>query len=375
MGLSTTSNGSWAPSPGRRLAALKLSPSASKPMRMALGQNTRLPAPGRYPVPGHHRKQVVERAWDGEVWLPEFQPAPADTRLPHYKRHFFGFLRGAGWKLALALVACLGIAGALWAQDTDASVVSGIQLLLPVFSLAATAITMLALLYFLDRRVGFDRIAPARRREIFRWGLASGVVGFAVSFAVEVGVPELFGSSVKDNGWSVLAGPAEETGKLLIPVVLWLRGRFRLPREGYLLVLVSACSFGVLEGFEYAFGPDNWQPARPLLEILHPLLTGFAAAVAWQAAWKRDSIFTGAAIGAWFVAMLAHSTNDFIVLDESAAKALSGITIFVVVLMYLLQKHSACQLVPPDNVGSVSPRWRPVAPRHSGDDHRGLRHS
>ncbi|HTT95481.1 MAG TPA: PrsW family glutamic-type intramembrane protease [Solirubrobacterales bacterium] len=325
----------------------------------------RLPEPGRYPVPDHHRKHVVERAWDGDVWTSDFSPAPAGIRLPHYKRHLLGFLRGAGWKLLLALVLCLGIAAALWSHDRHAHVVSGIQLLLPVFSLAATATMMLALLHFLNRRVGLDRIAPARRREIVRWGLASAVVGFALAFGIEVGVPQLFGSTVKDSGWSVLAGPAEETGKLLIPVILWTRGRFRLPREGYLLVLVCACFFGVFEGFEYAFGPDNWQPARPIFEMLHPLLTGFVAAVAWQAAWKGRTIFTGAALGAWVIAMAAHSTNDFIVLDKSAVKATSGITIFVAVLMYLLQKHSARQLVPPDKVGEVSPRWRPAAPRHS----------
>jgi hypothetical protein len=324
-----------------------------------------LPAPGRYPVPDHHHKQVVERAWDGDVWLPDFSPAPAGTRLPRYRRHLLGFLRGQGWKLTLALSLCLGIAAALWASDRHASVVGGVQILLPLFSLAATATVMLALLYFLGRRVGFDRIAPARRREIVRWGIASAVIGFALAFGIEVGLPQLFGSSVKDNGWSVLAGPAEETGKLLVPVILWTRGRFRLPREGYLLVLVSACAFGVFEGFEYAFGPDNWQPARPLLEILHPVLTGFVAAVAWQAAWKGRTIFTGAALGAWVLAMAAHSTNDFVVLDKSAVKALSGITVAVVILMYLLQKHSARQLVPPDKVGEVSPRWRPAAPRRA----------
>ncbi len=270
---------------------------------------------------------MVERSWDGDVWLAESGPAPAGTRLPHHKRHLFGFLRGQGWKLALSLVLCLGIAAALWSSDRHASVVSGAQILLPVFSLGATATTMLAFLYFVGRRVGFDRIARSRRREIVIWGVASGVVGFAFAFGIEIGLPALFGGSAKDSGWSVLAGPAEETGKLLIPVILWFRGRFRLPREGYLLVLVCACSFGVLEGFEYAFGPDNWQPARPLMELLHPMLTGFVAAVAWQAAWRRPSILTGAAIGAWVIAMLAHSTNDFIVFDKSQVKLLSGISL------------------------------------------------
>jgi hypothetical protein len=327
----------------------------------------RLPQPGRYPVPDHHRKAVVERAWDGDVWTHDFSPAPAGTRLPHYKRHLLGFLRGSGWKLLLALVVCLGIAAVLWADDRHASVVSGVQLLLPVFSLAATATTMLALLYFLNRRVGFDRIAPSRRREIVKWGVASAVIGFALAFGIEVGLPELVGSNFKDSGWSVLAGPAEESGKLLVPVILWIYGRYRLPREGYLLVLISACAFGVFEGFEYAFGPDNWQANRPVMEVLHPLLTGFVAAVAWQAAWKGKTIFTGAAVGAWVIAMLAHSTNDFLVLDKSAVKATSGITAIVVIVMYLLQKHSARQLVPPDKVGEVSPRWRPAAPKHSAD--------
>jgi hypothetical protein len=322
-----------------------------------------LPAPGRYPVPGHHHKTVVERAWDGDVWLAESGPAPAGTRLPHYRRHLFGFLRGQGWKLTLALIVCIGIAVGVWAHDRHASVVSGIQLLLPVFALSATATVMLSILYFLNKRIGFDRIAPARRREIVRWGIASAVIGFGLAFGVEVGLPALLGSSVKDHGWSALAGPAEETSKLLVPVILWTRGRFRVPREGYLLVLVCACGFGVIECCEYAFGPDNFQPARIFFEGLHPMLTGFVAAVAWQAAYRGRTIFTGAALGAWALAMLAHSTNDFIVLDKSEVKLLSGISVFVFIAMYLLQKHSARQMVPPDKVGEVSPRWRPIAPR------------
>jgi hypothetical protein len=49
-------------------------------------------------------------------------------------------------------------------------------------------------------------------------------------------------------------------------------------------------------------------------------------------------------------------------------KLLSGISLFVFIVMYLLQKHSARQLVPPDKVGEVSPRWRPVAPADSAAD-------
>lgn len=323
-------------------------------------------AAGYYPVPDHrHHGRAVERRWDGDVWRPEIRAASDDAALPRHRRHLFGFLRGAGWKLALIFVVSVGIATALWASDRHASHVSGIHVLLPLFALVATATTMVAFMIFLNRRVGFDRIPAARRAEILRWGLVSAVVAFVLAYGLEVGIPWLFGSGPKDSGWSALAGPAEETGKLLVPVILWFTGRFRLPREGYLLVLVCSCAFGIIEGVEYAFRPEDWQPGRPALEILHPLLTGFIAAVAWQAAWSGRSIITRAAVGAWVIAMVAHSTNDLIVFDKSAARVLSGITLAVALLMYLLQKHSARQMVPPDNVGAVSSRWRPVAPAGS----------
>ena len=327
-----------------------------------------LPPAGSYPVPSHDHRKVVERGWDGEVWTDQVSPAPEGATLPAYKRRFFGFLRHGGWKVLLVFLLLTFAATALWEEDKKASVVSGTQILMAPLAGMATFLIMVAFLRFIGRRVGFDRIDPATIRSIVKRGILSAVVGFALAFLVEFILPQLFGDKIKsDPTWSLLAGPAEETGKLLIPVILWIRGMFRLPREGYLLVLVCSCAVGVIEGTEYAVQPEEWQPGRNVLEIMHPLLTGFVAAVAWQAAWHRKSIFTGAAIGAWIIAMIAHSTNDVIVLthhtEGSIAKATSGITIATVILMYLLQKHSARQLVPPDNFGEVSPRWRPAAPK------------
>lgn len=328
------------------------------------GEAPRLPEAGRYPVPGRHGR-VVEREWDGDVWLAEAGPAPEGAALPRYRRHPLGFLRKSGWKLLLAYLVLAVVAVALWDSDKDAKWVSGIQLALPIVVGLATVIVMVTLVRFIGGRIGFDRIAPETRRQILKWGVISAVAGFAFAIVIELLVPKLFGGDPKSAGWSALAGPAEETGKILIPVVLWFRGRFRLPREGYLLVLASACTFGIFESVEYGLSPEGWQPSRPLLEIMHPLFTGFIAAVAWQVAWKRPSLITGAAIGAWVVAMIAHSTNDVVVLAGDAGGLLSGITLFAVIVMYLAQKHVARQLVPPDNVGRVSPRWRPVAPRRS----------
>ncbi|MBN8870172.1 MAG: PrsW family intramembrane metalloprotease [Solirubrobacterales bacterium] len=327
-----------------------------------------LPGPGRYPVPDHHGKLVVERGWDGEVWTDEVGAAPEGATLPGYKKHVFRFLRNGGWKVFLAMLITIGGAAAFWADDRKADVVHGIQILGVPLAAIATFLTMVAFLRFIGARVGFDRISPDTRKEILKWGIASGVIAFALAYAVEVFVPKVFGDSIKDDpGWAALAGPAEETGKLLVPVILWIKLRFRIPREGYLLVLISAATVGVMEGTEYAIQPKEYQPIRPLFEIMHPLLTGFVAAVAWQAAWRGKSIFTGVAIGAWILAMAAHSTNDVIVLshhvDGSVARVTSLVSIAVILLMYLLQKHSARQLVPPDKVGEVSPRWRPAAPK------------
>jgi len=321
-----------------------------------------LPASGAYPVPGHGH-EVVLRGWDGDVWTGEVRPAPEGTTLPNYKRHFFGFLRDPGWKLLIVLILSTLIATALWETDRDAKWVSGIQVLMPPFALLATVVTMLALFVFLNRRVGFDRIGRETRKSIIGWGILSAFVGILFAIGIELGVPKLFDQDVNDGGWSLLAGPAEETGKLIIPVLLWIKGRFRLPREGYLLVLVSAAAFGIFESCEYAFNPDHWQSSRGVMEIMHPMFTGFIAAVAWQAAWKRESWFTGAAIGAWFIAVAVHSINDFIVLDGPDLSSLGFISIASIGVMYLLQKHTARNLVPPDNVGSVSPHWRPHAPR------------
>lgn len=249
--------------------------------------------------------------------------------------------------------------------------VGGIQILMVPLAGIATFLVMVAFLRFITRRVGLHRIDAGTRNSIVKWGIISAVVAFALAYAVEFFLPRAFGDTLKDDPtWSLLAGPAEETGKLLVPVILWIRGMFRLPREGYLLVLICSVAVGVIEGTEYAIQPEEWSPGRTVLEIMHPLLTGFVAAVAWQAAWHRNSIFTGAAIGAWVIAMAAHSTNDVIVLTHhtsgSIAKVTNLVSIAVVVLMYLLQRHSARQMVPPDQVDPNPPHWRPNAPTHSG---------
>jgi hypothetical protein len=322
------------------------------------------PAAGYYPVPTRARHgDVAEREWDGDAWRDATRPAPEGTSLPGYRRHFFGFLRGSGWKLLLLFLVSTGIASALWRIDPDRGSISGGQLALPLFALLGAVAVMLALIALFDHRIRFAQIAD--RRAIVTWGIVAGVVGVGVALLLELGLPKLVGSDPDAAGWPALAGPAEEGGKLLVPILLWFSGRFRNPRQGLLLVLVSGATFGIIESTEYAFSPDKWEPARPFAEVMHPLFAGFTASVAWRHAWGRASWFTLAGVGAWLLAMAMHSVNDLCALDLRDVKATGAVTPLIILTAYLLLKHSSRQLVPPDMVGKVSRRWRPIPPRHA----------
>jgi hypothetical protein len=303
---------------------------------------------------------VVERRWDGEVWNDWTRPAAEGTTLPAHHRRPFAFLHRPGWILlalyAVTTVSCM----ALVARDPHATRPSGIVWLLPVLGFVSAATVMTAVVLYFQRRLRFDQVGE--RATIAAWGVVSGVVGIGVALLGEVVLPRALGSNADDHAWVWIAGPAEETGKLLVPVVLWTVGRFRLPRQGFLLVVCSAATFGVIEAARYGLSPDQFTWSRGGGEVLHVALTGFVAAVAWQAAWKTSRWFTAAGIGAVAVAMFLHSVNDVLVLDKDAPSVASYITIVVLATLYVAIKHSARQMVPPDNVGVVSPRWRPIAP-------------
>jgi hypothetical protein len=320
---------------------------------------TRAPAPGYYPVPAHRGHGAVEREWDGDAW--GAQAHESGATLAHHKRHPLRFLRERGWLILLVYLLAAGASMALIGVDPDRRRVAGIQLLLPLTATVAALMPMLAAYRYFGNRLRFEQLHEGRG--ILKWGIISGLVGVAIGMAVELGVPTLFLSNAGDPGWSALAGPAEETGKLVVPAILWFHGLYRSPRAGFLLVVISAATFGVVEGGLYAVSPSGFSPQRTFIEIIHVLLTGFIAAVAWRAAWKRPSLFTAAGIAAWAFAMAMHSFNDLSISYADRVSGLGSATAVVLVVMYFAIKHAGRQLVPPDNVAGVSPRWRPRAPR------------
>jgi hypothetical protein len=230
------------------------------------------------------------------------------------------------------------------------------------------------------------------RRSLTWIGIGSGVVAFGLGFGLEVLVDHT-------AGWSTtlwLTGPIEEGGKLLVPFILLVVGapRFRLPRVGLYLVLVSGATVGVLEGVEYEARPEfAWAHlemalVRPSAELLHIFVAGFAAAVIWLAAWRRGRAVTGAGIVAFLIAAGIHSFHDGIItffhirphsfnaslaqtLREAIDRGLSGLALSLVLatFLYLLARHGARELTAPADVAACPPSWRPQIKPWGCDPH------
>ena len=220
------------------------------------------------------------------------------------------------------------------------------------------------------------------RRSLTWIGIGSGVAAFIVGVGLEI-------LADRGLGWAAtlwLTGPIEEGGKLLVPFLLLVFGarRFKVPRVGLYLVLISGATVGVLEGAEYEARPDfpwaHLQMAllRPSAELLHVFVTGFAAAVIWLAAWRKGRAATGAGAVAFLIAMAIHSFHDGIItffnvdpksfnstlaqtLHEALAKGLSGglFALGLAALFYLLARHGARELTSPGDVATCPPPWRP----------------
>lgn len=327
------------------------------------------PGPGWFP----DGTDGILRAWDGHAWedrvaqRPQI-PAPAWRRTPFafLGQKWFG-IAAAGYLIGLAL-AITGAAKHISALAIQAAI--------------GTITVMFGFLMVTWRRL---RLADAiRARSMLAWGVVGGVVAYVGSVLVEVGWGRVTGAPMDSVTFMLSSGTAEEAMKLLVPVVLYLCGRHRDPRAGLAVALGSAAMFGIIEGVGFTIdaanvvsklahpGATTMSPEiatvvmaveRPFAELMHPIFTGFVAAIAWRAAWKRGKIATGAGVGALIIAIVAHTANDMAVVGIREASLLSSLVI--ILGMYFLGYKRACRnLVPPEAVAVDPPGWRPHL-RHS----------
>lgn len=310
------------------------------------------------------------RTWDGQSWTDHFDPAPV-APLPEYSRHPWRFLAFPGW--LLIPIYALAVAGTfLMSTNASESTLARIGLALSVG--CATAVPALALLTLFHRRLDFGQLGVSRR-SIAAWGVASGIgsacVAVLIVYAVsgEWNAPLLTAPYVP--GWLVglLHGPL----KLVVPVVLWSVGMFRAPRQGFLLVLISAMTFGVSMAAADAWFTAVLDHRRIGAVIVTVLLSAIVAAVPWRAAWKRKTFFTWSVAAALAIAMGLHWLADTVIV-QGWEIALGGVAL----IGYLTVKVVVRQLVPPDHVATVSDGWRPAigtlfAPRSPLLSRAGLR--
>lgn len=167
-------------------------------------------------------------------------------------------------------------------------------------------------------------------------------------------------------------GPIEETAKLILPVAIFLSGRYRTARAGLVLGMASAAGFAIMESMGYGFnalneaGGDLEHAAlvplgRGLLAPFgHLVWTGVAAIVLWSEWARRGQVaITAKVVGVLVAVMALHSVNDYASFESPNTPALVLASPVIAIGSYLFFKSRARELTPAGRVNAVPPGWRP----------------
>jgi RsiW-degrading membrane proteinase PrsW (M82 family) len=165
----------------------------------------------------------------------------------------------------------------------------------------------------------------------FLWG---GAIGLAAAGLIEY-------ATLQNLNFASLLGVAaiEEAVKLIFPLVLFFRGRYRKEADGLLFGVSSGMAFAALETMGYALvgllgaqgSVSNLQNilfVRGLLSPAgHAAWTGMMGAVIWQQRARGRSIANGAVFGTFLLVVILHALWDFFDLLPSQPMALATISV------------------------------------------------
>jgi RsiW-degrading membrane proteinase PrsW (M82 family) len=165
----------------------------------------------------------------------------------------------------------------------------------------------------------------------FLWG---GIIGIAAAGLIEY-------ATLQTLNLAALFGIAaiEEAVKLIFPLVLFYRGRYRKEADGLLFGVSSGMAFAALETMGYGLvallGPQgsigalqNILFVRGLLSPAgHAAWTGMMGAVIWQQRARGRSIANGAVFGTFLLIVVLHTLWDFFDLLPSQPATLAAISI------------------------------------------------
>ena len=326
------------------------------------------PAAGTFPT----GTAGLSRDWDGHAWAWHPAPDPAAAAFPKWHhRPWAVFVHPSFWLWILSALASGGLA--FLYTTTNSLVFIWAAALVGCIGAAA------ALVIFLNRRLRFSEVVGWP--EFVGWGVLGGAIAVGLSY---------YGEGALGTGTlaTASAGPFEESTKMLVPVILFLIGWYRDPRAGFAIAIACGAAFGIIEGCEYiAVYPDQivqgfrvhqpqgdseqemrttmivaWATYRPTFELIHPLLVGFTAAIAWRWAQVRRHFWVPLIVALVIVAAL-HSLIDLTIATHTDWVAL-GLLVSVL-LFFVLTKPAARELPGPDAIHDNPPTWRPRISRAS----------
>ena len=326
-----------------------------------------VPAPGWFPDPAS--RAARQRFWDGRAWTGR----TADGGPPAERsRRFRGLFWGAWvWHLLAAVVVLL--AGSALYQSSGNIHVMGLA------SLLGMAGVCWAFYGFVSRRLALhDVVGPLTIVSV-----VVGTSGAVLLIAANINSWIINGAGIATaTAW---VGVVEEGTKLLVPLLLFLAGRYRDPRAGIALGLASGFGFAITETTQYAYataaasGPNfcgtgtlESTPAAVVQEQifrvftvspLHWLWTGIATAIAWRLWHLYGRRGMWGALGGIALVMVVHSLNDSSATafcDNPAASTGAVVLRWVLlVVMYVVFRAWARKSVPPQLVGVVGRGWVP----------------
>lgn len=315
--------------------------------------------------------------WDGQAWSSRSREDSAVGTPPAWHRRILGFLGRAWFWLFVAgyvVTMALGLAAGNDAKSAGWFVILTLT----------SGLVMAAVVLLFEPHARFAELGALR--VVVVWGLISGAVALGVVKIIEGWLEPRLGLSLAADLW--VSGPIEETGKLLVPVLLWVFGKgvFRDPRAGFLLALISGAVFGAVEAGQYSAIAGDHAPAmmtlsRPIADVTHSIWTAIAATMIWLAAHRASRLITVAGFLGWVMAVLLHSVHDGLgafgrsgdrdtltadlTFDTLAQAYREGLVLFVFSLVYavisflVLRHFAARELTPPTAIDSNPPHWRP----------------
>jgi len=165
----------------------------------------------------------------------------------------------------------------------------------------------------------------------FLWG---GIIGIAAAGLIEYETLEIL-------SFASLLGVAaiEEAVKLIFPLILYARGRYRKEADGLLFGVSSGMAFAALETMGYGLVAliNSNGSVTALQDVLfvrgllspagHAAWTGMMGAVIWQQRARGRSIASGAVFETFLLVVILHALWDFFDILPSTSAALTAISI------------------------------------------------